>query len=231
MDRRFSADRPLWPLAAAAGLIPLFGAMVWVPVAMQSGTVASCVPFLEGCTSISSTGRHAPASYIYRGIMLPYAALLGFYWYLNGTWVRTLHGCPRGAWIARLGIAGSVCLVVYSVLLGSEGRAYELMRRYGIYLYFFFTIVAQLLLVLAYRRVLPALRGIAGVQLACCISMFVAGAADIVLKPFVDDPDRMENLVEWNFSLVMMVNLALVAVCWRHTDFRWRLSATARTDR
>ena len=62
-------------------------------------------------------------------------------------WDRAIAFRPdRVATLAGLGVTGALFMVLYVVFLGTDGTAYEFMRRYGVTVYFSFTALAQLLL-------------------------------------------------------------------------------------
>lgn len=153
---------------------------------------------------------------------MPSSVLIAVYWLLNAVWLRSLdtNTGKLPASIASFGIAGSIFLVVYLAFLGSQGELYELMRRYGIYFFFLFTVVAQLLLAVGIRRTLPALKRIANFQLAACGVMLALGALNLVLKQWLIDPDKAENIIEWNFALVMFLNFGLVGSAWHRTELQ-----------
>ncbi|HET9664237.1 MAG TPA: hypothetical protein VFP00_08410, partial [Burkholderiales bacterium] len=62
------------PLVIA--VLPLAAIAASYAVAVRAGAVPACNPFLDGCTSISATGRYAPASYIFKPAHLLVAVLL-----------------------------------------------------------------------------------------------------------------------------------------------------------
>ncbi|MEM8983443.1 MAG: hypothetical protein AAGC71_10475 [Pseudomonadota bacterium] len=203
---------PVWPLAVATAVIPIVAVTVSATIAMALDLVPRCVPFIDGCTSISATGRYAPASYVFKGVLLPFTGLLALYWILVVAWLERL---PDGSkWQAArlcltLALLSAFAMAVYAVLLGSRGDAYEFMRRFGIYFFFLFTVVAQVLTALRMRVDSTTYR--AGTwQLRMAVVMLGLGVLNVVLKTLLDDPDQAENRIEWVFGLLMFVNFAPV---------------------
>lgn len=179
---------------------------------MSLELVPRCIPFLSGCTSISATGRYAPASFVFKGLLLPYCTLLAVYWWCVVAWLEAL---PVGRWGAAnscrwLALTSCAALAVYTVLLGSEVPAYEFMRRFGIYFFFLFTVIAQILSGLRLRAWPPARRA-ARWQLALAAAMLASGFLNLILKSVLADPDNAENIIEWNFALLMFLNLLPIA--------------------
>ena len=83
------------PLAAV--LLPAVGVHVSYALAAAQGHVPWCLVYLDGCTSISSTGRAAPERFVFLGTVLPTAVLLMMYWRLNLDWLRQLRGRAEAA--------------------------------------------------------------------------------------------------------------------------------------
>lgn len=192
-------------LALLAALLPLVAVTFAYLLAARQALVPACNPFLDGCTSISATGRHAPASYIFKPAHLLQALLLG------ALWLRLAAGLPaRPAmqrWLRIAGLAGAAALVVYTLTLGTSTPLYEFMRRFGIYIYFIGTLAAQslasLALLRASRGAAAAARNAARWMLALCAAPFVLGSANFVFKAVLADPDPMENRIEWIAALLM----------------------------
>jgi len=217
---------PLYVVPLIAGLLPVVAVGLSYVIASSLDVIPSCVPFVEGCTSISATGRYPPTSFLFRATMLPESVLLLVYWLLSVAWLRSLRrdaGLPAtgGLWIGWLGTGASVALVLYVTFLGTHEPFYEFMRRFGIYLYFLFTIVAQIVLARALLK-LPleaGLRRLARVQLGLALLPFALGALNTTLKATLADPDPVENVIEWNVALLMQVYVVLSWIGWRRSGF------------
>ena len=78
------------PLLTA--LLPALAINFCYLLAASQGHVPWCIPYLEGCTSISATGRQAPESYLFRALIIPTAVLLVFYWRLSHILVICKNG-------------------------------------------------------------------------------------------------------------------------------------------
>jgi len=217
---------PLYVVPLIAGLLPVVAVGLSYVIASSLDVIPSCVPFVEGCTSISATGRYPPTSFLFRATMLPESVLLLVYWLLSVAWLRSLRrdaGLPAtgGLWIGWLGTGASVALVLYVTFLGTHEPFYEFMRRFGIYLYFLLTIVAQIVLARALLK-LPleaGLRRLARVQLGLALLPFALGALNTTLKATLADPDPVENVIEWNVALLMQVYVVLSWIGWRRSGF------------
>ncbi|MDH4108854.1 MAG: hypothetical protein OEW35_11070 [Gammaproteobacteria bacterium] len=234
---RYASPMPLYYVPLVAGLLPIFAVGLSYLIASGLDVIPSCVPFIEGCTSISATGRYPPSNFLFRATMLPEAVVLVTYWLLSVAWLRSLQraaGLPGtgGRYVALLGIGASIALVLYVTFLGTREPFYEFMRRFGIYVYFLFTILAQIFLARSLLR-LPLdrfLRRLARIQLGLALLPFALGALNTTLKATLANPDPAENVIEWNVAVLMQAYIALSWIGWRHTGFSadFRLAATNR---
>lgn len=230
---------PLRLLPLVTGLLPIFGIHASYLVAILSSRVPACLPYFAGCTSVSSTGRYPPASFLFKAVMLPEAVLLMAYWICCSAWLRALesasgsrrhHGTPR---IALLGAAGAFALILYVTFLGTQEAFYEFMRRFGIYFFFLLTLLAQLDLSLRlhhYVRVSGSrsLQSLSQVLLVLVVLPFLLGGLNLVLKAVLADPDPTENAIEWVVALLMQSHIVLTYYAWRATGFRNTFSVSGR---
>ena len=216
-----------------AGILPILTINTCYVIAVKADMVPACIPYLEGCTSVSATGRYPPASYLFRAVMLPQSVVLMVYWGLCVAWLRQFSatlGKPAntGTAIGVLGVGGATFLILYVTFLGSQEPFYELMRRFGVYLYFGLSVIAQLVLgfkVLPLARILrdrmgdPLLIRVTRLQLALALVPFALGVLNLVLKATLTDPDAAENMIEWIFALLMQLYFVLTYYSWRQTGF------------
>lgn len=135
-------------IALLAGLLPMLAVHLAYFIAIHEGLAPACIPYFEGCTSISAAVRNGNALFLFRGVVIPCAIIMVVYWRLAQLWLRRLdHDRRSHNSLLWLGVTGSLFLILYADFLGSQGDGYRLMRRYGIFLFFGLTPLAQLLLV------------------------------------------------------------------------------------
>ena len=218
------------PIALAAAVIPTVAILSAYYLSADAGNVPLCNPFIDGCTSISATGRQPPGALLFRAVQLPYAALLALIWILVAGWVSQVAPQAEGMqrWILITGLVGAAALVVYVTFLGTKTPAYVFMRRFGIYLYFLGTVIAQLLAALRVYRADPAWRldRIARFMLGCALLPFALGVLNLVLKSILENPDPPENAIEWLASFGMQAWFLGLYLAWRRTDYRASASVT-----
>ncbi len=216
-------------LPVVCGVTPLAVAVTSYLISVAAGKVPSCMVFIEGCTSISAAGRNAPAVYFFKGVALPLSTLVLAYWWLAGHWLRGIGAALANArTVQLLGLAAVVFFVVYATLLGSEGPAYRAMRRYGVVLYFAFTGLAQMYLARGMLRAAPERQGrLARIQVSICALLLAIGLGVVLPELVVEVPSDIENIVEWNFALLMNANIALTFFAWRSQPISFRITVHA----
>ena len=207
-----------------AGFLPIIAINLAYWIAANDGEVPRCIPYLEGCTSISSTGRAEPSKYLFRGIMLPEAVVMMIYWILCHQWLRILNGghSLRTRGVLICGVLSSLFLILHVTFLGSEGEFYRLMRRIGTTSYFVFGYLAQVLMVTqlyALRKEnkinrIPLLSW----QLAICVVLLAVGLLNIPITT-LENKDAWQNTIAWNFSVLSHVYFLCTYFAWRETNF------------
>lgn len=220
----------LFPLAYAAALLPLFAIHLCYVVAAAAGHVDWCFPYLHSCTSISATGRKPPEFFLFKALMLPAAVLIAAYWMLACEWLLQL-GCTarrRRRVVWTMGAAGAVGLILYCVMLGAIGEAYQLQRRIGVTAFFGFSYLGHLLLTWLLYQIDAVCRVHArwlSVLLYLGLLMLGVGLLSIALGAAMPQRyDRMEDAFEWIFVLLLCLYVLAVGELWRRTDFRADLS-------
>lgn len=212
---------PLRYLPIAIFVLPVAAAnLAWL-ISTANGTIPPCVPYIDGCVSISGASRQLPSLYLFRGLIIPNAILTGLFWVLVYRWLGGLGLTSRfkRGLLTALGIGGSVFLIVYAVTLGTDGSAYRIMRRFGINLYYGLTYLAQILLAgyLLRQNVKP--RSIARWKVGICVATLLLGLASIPTKEWALDRRAMSNIFEWNLSILLVAYYLLSYAAWRRTGF------------
>ena len=211
------------PIALAAAVIPTVAILAAFYLSAHAGNVPMCNPFIDGCASISATGRQPPGALVFRAVQLPYSVVLAVIWILAARWIGNLSPDSGRArrWILVMGLIGAAALIVYVTFLGTKTPVYSFMRRFGIYFYFLGTVLAQLSVAIAVFRARPdwQLQGVARWMLGCALFPFALGVLNLVLKSVLENPDPPENVIEWIASLSMQAWFLGLYVAWRRTEF------------
>jgi hypothetical protein len=217
--RPAAADPAL--IAFACLLLPLAVVHLCYTLAVAGGHLPLCVPYVQGCTSISATGRYGVAYFVFKGGMLPTAVLVAAFWWLANLWLAGLgdRGVAARRWMLALGLTGAAFLALYTVFLGHKGEVYNLMRRFGVTVYFGTSYLAALLLVERTWQCPRVPQGLRRVMLTVVTVLLVLGLGSIPVSNFVADKDPIENAIEWVFTLLLFGFYGLAGLAFRATGF------------
>lgn len=223
---RSACGLPLFWLPLACALIPVFAVHVAWWLSVRDGHVPFCIPYLEGCTSISRAARHGLGNHVFQFLMLPCAVLQMLLWGSARSWLRRVHVDPRaGASLPWLGLIAGAFLILYANFLGTEGEIYRLLRRYGVIVYFAMTYLAQLAL-LRRLRDLSLPRGAQAIGIAVCLLMLLLGILSTWASAAIGDralKDAIENVLEWNLGALLTVWFLLLTWLYRASGLRVRI--------
>jgi len=212
--------------------MPIIAIHLSLLIAIDAGSIPACIPYIEGCVSISAAGRYPPASFLFKAVMMAESVVMIAYWLFNVAWLNSLeklHDIQSngGTSIGVLGAGGALFLMLYITFLGTQEPFYELMRRFGIYFYFALTIIAQILLAVKSKQLGNALQMSsvvrnAKIQLGLATVPFALGVLNLTLKATLADPGPAENVIEWIFALLMHAYFVLSYFSWRDSGFAVR---------
>ena len=185
---------------------------VW---SMRAGLAPVCFPLIDGCLSISAACRSKPVIYLFRTGMFPMVIVLIWFWWSNNAVLarRLPQRKVLRMTVLVLSMTGSTFLALYIAYLGTDGPIYEFLRRLGIYVFFGATGFAQLFTTLLMRspvrqwaqadeRARASLL-VWRIQCLIVISMLLIGPLNLILKEILPDSRQVENVIEWNFALIM----------------------------
>ena len=224
------------PLIAA--LLPAIGVHASYLLAAQLGHVPWCVPYIDSCTSISAAGRVDPGSYIFRVSIIPGAIFMMVYWRLSCEWLRALgsHMTNRNRVMWYLGLAASIGLILYAMVLGSAGQEFRVQRRIGVTVFYICTFVAQVLmtgqlaaLVKSQSSVIP-IRTFRILALIC-VTVALLALTSICLWAFYDGYDRIEGAFAWVLLLLLQVHIFVTYFAWRDSGFKANFTVSGQRER
>ena len=222
-------------IVALAGVLPVAAVLLAYTLNRLAGSELDarfvCMPYLEGCVSISRAVRSGPGLHLFRAVMLPCAMLLFLSWAMVRDWLLCIGACEqrRAAIVFWLGAVGALFLVLYVTWLGTEGEWYRWLRRYGVTVYFGGTSLAQLLLLWVLwpqrnRLADGRLRGPVVALASLVFLQWLLGVSSVAKRLLLDDPelmDRIENLIEWYYGLPMALVMVVVALMFNRSGFRY----------
>ena len=218
---------PLWPLPLGIAALLFLAAHAALALSAQAGYVPYCIPYWEGCTSISRAARHGLGNHVFRLVMLPCALLQGLHWWSARRWLHLQRNGGRGGRsLIPLGAVAGLALAVYATFLGSEGEVYRFLRRYGVVVYFASSYLAQLVFLRQLHRQGIAQRGSAGIMLAICVAMLLMGVTNTAATALLADEglkDRLENALEWQLGWLLAAWFVMQAWLWRRSGYAMTL--------
>lgn len=206
---------PLWPLPATIAVLPLVATWTAFALSAQAGFIDACNPFWDGCTSISRAARHGLGNHVFRAVMLPCATLQILFWLAARHWLHH-DGCDGGRQLPWLGFVAGSFLILYATFLGTEGEIYQLLRRYGVTVYFAATYLALLQVLRATVR--PSTDVAHRILVVIAAGMLVLGIGNVAVGAIVGTEaakDRWQNVTEWHLGLWLTAMFAVFAWRWR----------------
>ncbi|MEM7431668.1 MAG: hypothetical protein AAF351_06975 [Pseudomonadota bacterium] len=223
-------------LPLIAGIVPLLASFGALLIGIYAGSLQVCFPPIDGCMSISATGRTPPGSYWFKALMLPQAVLLFAVFALSATWLRRLSTTVSNARCRTIVVAAAiaaVAVIVYVTFLGTNEPIYKFMRRGGIYFAFVGLFVAEFTLAQGLRRgaietMRHDLKLLANGMLFLCLTPLALGLLNLGLKATLgrEAADAPENAIEWIASVLLQSYYFLLYVAWRKTHVRLSLSTS-----
>ncbi|OZG73286.1 hypothetical protein BTA51_12480 [Hahella sp. CCB-MM4] len=202
-------------------LVSIHGCWLW---SSSQHMIPWCNPYWDGCVSISKAVRSSDAIFLFRASMIFTAGYMVICWQMCRTFLIHRHNQAVTAWcIAILGTLGALFLVLYASYLGTEGQIYQLLRRYGVIVYFTFTALAQMFL---YRSLMQnsETRNLTPVRIMMLLlfAILIIGLVSLGATLTLENPakDQWENTTEWWFALIMTLNFGLLGWVWRKVGFR-----------
>ena len=187
------------------------------------GLTPWCMPYIDGCTSISRAGRSGDSIFLYRALVMTYSVFLMLFWIYSKNWLELLHGhtTKMARTIFWLGLTGAFALLIYIDFLGTEGEFNRFMRRTGAMLYFTLTPLAQFLLLNQHYNILHNKLAVSikpkvlQYQLIISLLMLMIAAISIFLVLTNNKTYASENIVEWNFSLLLNLYFLGMVFIWK----------------
>lgn len=225
----------LWPLPLAITVTFLFAVHAAYALSIRDGWVPACVPYLEGCVSISRAARHGVGNLLFKWLVIPCAGLHAWVWCSSARWLRGIADAPSATRaMLVLGVISAIALAVYAIFLGTQGEVYGFLRRYGVTVYFGCGFLAQLLLLRAAARCAAISPWLRRIMAAVCVWMLLLGVANVIAGFVVNDEalrDRVENALEWQLGLLLVGWFALLALAWKRDGVSWNSIAIRSAGR
>ena len=188
-------------------LLPVLTVVISYFFSSLGGYVEWCLPLLDGCTSISKVGRYGVSFYLYKIFIIPSVILMIIFWYQINKYIY------KSNLLLFFSITSCIFLIIYLFALGFEGKIYRFMREIGIFVFFILTPVCQTYLVFSISN--NKLKSKFSLKtLLSMYLLFVAGY--LLILPF--NNSNYENVIEWNFALLIFLFFPLFGSLLRETN-------------
>ena len=195
-------------LALICFILPTSTVIISYIVSVQFNLVESCIPFFEGCTSISRVGRNLPVIIFFKPTMYLYAFFLFLYWYKFLEKLKNFEVKEKKYYL--LAFFSVVFLILYITFLG-EGKIYNFFRRVGIYIYIFLIVISQFLIskkLYLIREKINKNFIIKFIKINYFLTLLLV-LSGLILLPLllikIDNFPQIKNIISWNyFTLIQL---------------------------
>ena len=192
-------------------IIPFISIHLSFILSIQNEYLALCNPYIDGCYSISRVARQPSSIIIFKVLMLISAFSLFFLW-------PRLFKPNYNKILILIGRVGSLFLIAYIVALGEEGFLYEIMRRFGVFIFYIFTLISQWVFTLNVD--LRKKRFIDKIFLMNII-VYLQILAFLVAIPFflfIKNYSYIENIIEWWITLLITLWFFINFIYYKKND-------------
>jgi len=213
------ARKRLYCLALAAAVLPFMTFNITYWIAALLGHVPTCFTYLDGCTSVSSTGRQAPEMWFFKPGVLALAFVLALHWHYVAE-TLSQHGLPaaRARALRTISLISVMALTIYAVTLGLPDEQFGNLRRVGTHGFAFSSWITQILFVVLYQPFRSAAtRGLYRWLVAASLGLLLVGIASEIAKISGMPRKPTNNIAAWNaFLLLSAYYLVLARIWWQH---------------
>ncbi len=210
--------KKLKALSMVCFLLPILTVIISYILSIKYNLVDSCIPNLEGCTSISRVGRYEPVKYLFKPLMYLYCLFLILYWHNYFKILKKKRVESKLIyWMTLLSI---IFLALYITFLG-ESKVYSFFKKIGIYIYILFIVLSQFfeskLLIKNFNKFKNTFFE-KFVLLKYYLSSFMI-IFGLILLPIlivkIDNFPGIKNIISWNYFLLVQLYFFLVFLSLR----------------
>ena len=198
--------------------IPTFTVIFSYIFSSNLNLVPSCMPIIDGCTSISRTGRYYPVNYFFKSLIFISGIFIILYWYKNYFFFNKHFKSNLNKIALLIGLLSITFLFLYIIFLG-ESNYYKFFRKIGIFIYILFAIISEFLLSIIYfknRNYNLFSNNFIKIKLYLSSILTILG---ILLFPFmimkIDNVTNLRNAISWNYFLLIQISYLSTYFCWK----------------
>lgn len=180
--------------------------------------IAWCIPHIEGCTSISRTGRSGASFYVFKLTMIPVAVFAFVYWLDMARWKHgTTPTQPIFVLVPTiLGCLGAIALMSQMTFLGIDCGVCRTIRSYSTYTFFLLTFAAQWLAWIRIRKHSER-NWVPPCYFILCLWLSLELVIFITIPIFIENTRALENGIAWRASYLISLAPAISAFGWSRT--------------
>ncbi len=206
-------------LSISCLIIPILTVVISYIFSIKFNLVPSCIPNLDGCTSISRVGRYEPVKFFFKPLMFLYGIILFYYWRENYL-IMKKNKIKKIILFYMMGILSIIFLFLYIIFLG-EGEIYRFFRKIGIYIFIFFMVISQFLLSKKYNELIKINKknlniNFIKIKLFYSSTLLLIG---IILLPIllikIENYPEIKNIISWNYFLLLQVYFLNDYLSWK----------------
>ena len=192
-------------------IIPFIAIHLSFILSVQNEYLSLCNPYIDGCYSISRVARQPSSIIIFKVLILVSALSLFFLW-------PRLFKPKHNKTLILIGRIGSLFLIAYIVALGEEGFLYELMRRFGVFIFYVFTLISQW--VFTFNAEIRKERFFV-YNFFINIIVYIQFLTFLVAIPFflfIKNYGYIENIIEWWITLLIVLWFFINFIYYKKND-------------
>ena len=192
-------------------IIPFIAIHLSFILSVQNEYLSLCNPYIDGCYSISRAARQPSSIIIFKVLMLISALFLFFLW-------PRLFKPNYNKLLILIGRLGSLFLIAYIVALGEEGFFYEIMRRFGVFIFYIFTLISQWVFTFSTQM---RIRRFFLKNFLINIIVFLQFLAFLLAIPFFiffKNYGYIENIIEWWITLLITLWFFINFIYYKKND-------------
>ena len=206
-------------LSLWVAMVPLITINISYPIAVAFEHVSACIPYLEGCTSVSSTGRKLPESVIFKAGMLSSAIVLALLWHQCADFLRRGgQATSRVNMLRVFGFLAALSLALYAATVGLKGAELRFLTRTGVNGFAISNLLVQITFVVLYRPMrIVVTQKLFRWLIVFCVATPLLGVALQVAKITGAPKNSSDHVVAWNAFVVVSAYYAVMArILWHH---------------
>ncbi len=217
-------------IALVALVLPIISIASSYFMSVSTGHVDWCLPYIDGCTTITATGIFYPAAYVFRAGLISSAVVFIIWWYCVRAWLESVGHPQHHPWIHRIvtfAIIASMLLVASIAVLGEHMEppsGHRFLWRFHTTtagLFFLITAICQILMTWRMRQLQDELgikfSRIASKQILAALQLLLLAAFMLILI-FDLKSDGVEEIFEWWLATFSCLYFYTTYHDWR--DFR-----------